>query len=544
MRFESCDWHGGQADAEERLDLYSKILNPVVEEIHSSFGGRIHNKLVWASMKAVFSGIITHHNDRELAETFFNSVTRRIFTTVGVDQQIEFVDSDFESPPEQSGQPIYRTFQGGSKIASIIKSILSSYKFSSEYEDMNRDIQAIGLILENHLSKIGALRIVEHAEMVKSVFYRGKGAYLVGRMFSGSHIFPFVLALLNTPSGVKVDAVILTEAEVSILFSYTRSYFHVDIERRYDLITFLKFVMPRKRIAELYIAIGHHKHGKTELYRDLLHHMASSEDKFEIAQGIKGMVMTVFTLPGYDLVFKLIRDRFSYPKTGTRQEVMLKYRLVFKHDRAGRLVDAQEFEHLKFERNRFDEALLRELQENASQTVLIENESVIIRHTYLERRIIPLDIYIQHSTSAAAETAVIDYGNAIKDLVKTNIFPGDMMLKNFGVTRNGRVIFYDYDELCLLTQCSFREFPLPRNEEDELANEPWFTIGENDIFPSEFKKFLELHGDLKRLFHDHHADLFEVAYWQNMQQRIENGEIIDILPYKEKNRLHHQYKEN
>jgi isocitrate dehydrogenase kinase/phosphatase len=544
MRFENCDWHGGQADAKERLNLYGKILYPVVYEILSSFAERIYKKLVWASMKAVFSGMITHRNDRELAETFFNSVTRRIFTTVGVDHQIEFVDSDFESPPEQTGQPIYRTFQGTSKITSIIKSILSFYKFSSNCENLNRDIQAIALIVKNHLSKVGALRIVEHAEMVKSVFYRGKGAYIVGQMFSGSHIFPFVLALINTPQGIKVDAVILTGAEVSILFSYTRSYFHVDIKRQHDLITFLKSVMPRKRIAELYIAIGHHKHGKTELYRDLLHHLASSEDKFEIARGKKGMVMTVFTLPGYDLVFKLIRDRFSYPKTGTRQEVMSKYRLVFKRDRAGRLVDAQEFEYLQFERNRFSENLLQELQKSASQTVSFDNEFVIIKHTYVERRIIPLDIYVREAAKVAAESAVIDYGNAIKDLMKTNIFPGDMMLKNFGVTRNGRVIFYDYDELCLLTQCNFREIPQPRYEEDELADEPWFTIGENDIFPNEFKKFLELHGELKKIFYEHHADLFEVGFWQNMQHRIENGEIIDILPYKDKNRLHHHYHSN
>ncbi|NIR48886.1 bifunctional isocitrate dehydrogenase kinase/phosphatase, partial [Candidatus Saccharibacteria bacterium] len=530
-RFESRDWHGAQADAHQRLDLYKDIVDRVLTEIRELLEDRVSDKLIWTSMKAVYSGLITERDDWELAETFFNSITRRIFTTVGVDPDMEFVDTDFETPPTQSRQTVYRTFSGSSSTEELIKTILNEYQFQSSYADLERDAQLAAAEIEAHLRQKGALRIVERTRMLKSVFYRGNGAYLVGRMFSGSHEFPIVLALLNTPQGLVIDAVLLDEDDVSILFSFTRSYFHLDVERNYDLVRFLKTIMPRKRIAELYISIGHNKHGKTELYRDLLHYLAQSDDQFEIAPGKRGMVMTVFTIPGYDLVFKVIKDQFSYPKKVTRQAVMSKYHLVFNHDRAGRLVDAQEFEYLKFEKKRFSEELLQELQKVASQSVKVEEDHVIIKHAYVERRVFPLDLYVEETEKEAAEKAVIDYGNAIKDMAATNIFPGDMMLKNFGVTRHGRVIFYDYDELALLTECNFRRLPPARTYEEELSAEPMFVVDDNDLFPEEFANFLGLTGELFQIFSRQHSDLLEIHYWRQMQERLRNGEIIHIFPY-------------
>ena len=237
------------------------------------------------------------------------------------------------------------------------------------------------------------------------------------------------------------------------------------------------------------------------------------------------------------VVFKVIKDHFSYPKRTTRQEVMSKYHLVFQHDKAGRLVDAQQFEHLKFNRNRFTPECLAELQEVAAQSVTVDGEYVIIKHAYIERRLSPLNIYTREATKGAASAAVIDYGNAVKDLIKTNIFPGDLLLKNFGVTRHGRVVFYDYDELTLLTTCRFRKMPQARNLEDELFDEGWFTPAENDIFPEEFKHFLGLPDDLHQVFVEHHEDLFDFKYWRGIQKRLKDGEVIHIFPYSQRRRL-------
>ena len=536
-RFETRDWHGFQADAAERLELYREVVGGITGNIRKLLDDRLEDKLVWAGLKAVYSGLITGRNDWELGETFFNSITRRIFTTVGVDPQIEFVDTDFETPPTKSHQSVYRSYRGAGGTITLVEQILSDCRFATPYQDLHRDARLAASQIEAHLRKISALRVVDRAEIVRSVFYRGQSAYIVGRMFSASQDFPFVLALMNSPQGIFVDAVLLDENEVSVLFSYTRSYFHVDVERYYDLVRFLKNVIPRKRIAELYISVGHNKHGKTELYRDLLDHLAHSDDQFVIAPGQKGMVMVVFTIPGYDVVFKLIKDRFTYPKKGNRDTVIEKYRMVFRHDRAGRLIDAQEFEYLEFDRARFSDELVAELLKEASQTVVVQDDSVVIKHAYLERRVIPLDIYAQAADLEAARAAVIDYGNAIKDLAATNIFPGDMLLKNFGVTRHGRVVFYDYDELCLITDCNFRTTPKAPSFEEEFSAEPWFVIAENDIFPSEFRYFLGLGGELLEEFEAVHGDIFGVDFWRGLQERIAAGEIVHIFPYPQRKRL-------
>jgi isocitrate dehydrogenase kinase/phosphatase len=536
-RFENRDWPGIQADAGERLDLYKKVVDETVLEIKRLLGGGFNDTEVWMRAKVVYAELVAKVDLWELAETFFNSITRRVFATVGVNPLIEFVDTCSRTQPVQISQPVYRSYTSPQTTAALIETILRDYNFAVAYEDLRRDAQLVAAKIEDHLNKPGSSSSIQTTDMLSSVLFRGKGAYLVGRFFTASHNFPLVLALLNTPAGMLVDAVLLNENEVSILFSFTRSYFHVNIRRPAELVSFLKSIMPRKRVAELYISIGYNKHGKSELYCDLLQHLESSKENFEIAEGERGMVMEVFTMPDYDLVFKVIKDRFPPSKKTTREEVMAKYYLVFKHDRAGRLVDAQEFEHLKFDRSRFSEHLLRQLQSVTGESVEADDDYVVIKHAYVERRVTPLNIYLSEVDEVKARAAIIDYGRAIKDLAATNIFPGDMLLKNFGVTRHDRVVFYDYDELCFLSDCNFRVMPPSRSYEDELSDEPWFSVDENDIFPEEFSYFLGLKGDLKDLFWQEHSDLFGVDFWHQIQSRIKARTIMDIFPYEQSRRL-------
>ncbi len=538
-RFENQDWHGMKTDSDERLDLYKKMVDQIVAELIYLLNDRINDKEIWINIKTEYFGLSSKIEIWELAETFFNSVTRKIFATVGVDPQVEFVDTCTRTQPLQISTPPYRTYSGTQSTQNLIEIILGDYKHQTAYEDIQRDAQLASEKISDHLKSSDNSPFIDRAEMLTSVHYRGKGAYLVGRIFNGSDVFPIVLALLNTPEGIVVDAVILSEDDVSVLFSFTRSYFHVDVKRPNELVSFLKSIMPRKRIAELYISIGYNKHGKSELYCDLLHHLSRSDKKFELAQGERGMVMEVYTMPDYDLVFKIIKDHFAYPKNTTRDAVMGKYDLVFKHDRAGRLVDAQEFEHLQFNRNRFSNELLDSLKQNAAQNVIINDDTVIVKHAYVERRVTPLNIYLREVNEAKALTAVVDYGNAIKDLAASNIFPGDLLLKNFGVTRHGRIVFYDYDELCLLSICNFRVMPQPRSYDEELSAEPWFGVGENDVFPEELRNFIGLQGVLKEVFLEHHDDLFDVHFWHQVQYRIRGGETIDIFPYGQNKRLTH-----
>jgi len=538
VRFDTQDWAGMQADAAERLYLYRRIVDLVEAAMRDLLGDRVENKLIWASMKAVYSGLIAGQDDWELAETFFNSATRRIFTTVGVDHQIEFVATDFETPPTRPRSSVYRSYGRLSSTAGLVAAILRDNTFTTPYADLPRDAELAAQRIDAQLEKLGALQSVDRLELIRAPFFRGMGAYLVGRLFSGSHRIPLALALIHSPDGLIVDAVLLDENSVSILFSFAHSYFHIAVDRPYDLVYFLKSIMPRKRTGELYISLGYHKHGKTELYRNLLDHLAYTTEKFEIARGQRGMVMMVFTMPGYDMVFKLIKDFFNYPKDSTRKEVMAKYDLVYRLDRAGRLVDAQTFEYLEFNRDLFSDVLLAELANSCTQSVAIGESTVVISHAYVQRRVIPLDIYVRDAHETAACAAVCDYGQAIKDMASSNIFPGDMLLKNFGVTRHGRVVFYDYDELCLLEECNFRRLPPTARYEDDMAAEPWFHVNPQDIFPEEFPHFLGLSGNLRDEFERRHGALYTADYWREQQKAIGAGARSHIFPYQPEQQLH------
>ena len=536
QRFEQCAWAAWQEDAVERLDLREQVIQRLVAGLRVMLGEQAASHSLWAAIKEAYARLINLRRDVEIAETFYNSVMRRILTTVGVEHNLEFVWFGATTIPT-GDTPIVRVYSQVGTLDGMIKTILRDYAFAVPYQDIDGDAQHVARVMEGYLRCYWETPDFDTVEMVKSVFYRNKGAYLVGRVRKRNRVIPIILPLLNTDAGIIVDAALFSEEEASVVFSFTRSYFHVEAEIPGDLVGFLKSILPLKPVAELYIAIGYHKHGKTERYRTLYRHLNNSNDKFEIARGARGMVMTVFTLPSYDMVFKIIKDRFAYPKTSTRAQVMDRYKLVFKHDRVGRMVDAQEFEGLSFSRDRFAPELLQELQEVAGNTVTVTENEVIIKHLYTERRLYPLDLYIKEMSLEKAKEAVIDYGHAIIDLATANIFPGDLFIKNFGVTRHGRVVFYDYDELCLLTDCNFRTMPVSSTYEDELSDQPWFSVAENDIFPEEFRKFLWFPAPLRKVMEEHHSQLFTVGFWRGLQERTGAGEILDFFPYDQEQRF-------
>jgi isocitrate dehydrogenase kinase/phosphatase len=401
-RFEQRDWHAAQRDARERLELYSAVVNTSLAHLRQMLGEAVQDRPVWAEMKAAYAATVAGRPDEELAETFFNSITRRIFATVGVNPDIEFVEDNHKDRLAGLGKPVYDIYRRRGGLDELVGDILRAYTFDVPWQDAQRDARLVAAEIEAALQAAGKHDLPDSIEIIRPVFYRGKGAYLVGRVRCHEISLPLALALRNPDGQVAVDAVLLSQAEVNILFSFTRSYFRVDMRRVGDLVAYLSIILPQKRIYELYTALGHHKHGKTELYRDLHRHLAQTTDRFEPAWGEKGMVMAVFTLPSFNIVFKIIRDRFAYPKTATRQEVMAKYQLVFKHDRAGRLIDAQEFEHLEFDRARFTPELLAELQAEAGSSVRVEGERVVIRHLYTERRVTPLNLVRAPCTAPGA----------------------------------------------------------------------------------------------------------------------------------------------
>ena len=519
-RFESRDWASLHRDALDRIDAYGVAVDATIESILHD-GYLREDTQAWTDARNIYREEHLTDPFRPVAETFFNSVARKLFVTVGVDEALEFLDSG--PTIELPSKGIFTRVYEPADIRSLVADLLRDCRFHSSWADLNRDLdEAVSHFPE----------VPRRVEVVDRLFFRGKGAYIVGSFETTDGTVPFALAIRHKRGGLVLAAVLIGEGDVSILFSYTRAAFLISVDRPERMVAFLGELLPNRKRSELYAALGFRKHAKTERYRDLADYLANSEDPFVPAPGIPGLVMIVFTLPGFDVVFKVVRDRFPPQKSVTPHDVASRYRIVARHDRGGRLVEAQRFVDLRLPDTRFDPDLLVELTNDASRNVLVSDGFVTLKTVYVERRVRPLDLFLREADTPDAVRAIVDYGAAIKNLAASNIFPGDMLLKNFGVTNRGRVVFYDYDEICKITDCRFRRFPVSNDPYDDLAATPAYGVGPNDIFPEELPRFLGLNNELREVFDEHHADLFDIEFWQTVQDRINSGEVIEILPYR------------
>jgi isocitrate dehydrogenase kinase/phosphatase len=514
LNFLAEDWHTAQLDAVARIELYEERVARSVAAIAGQLQAKRTDVALWIDIKRAYEMIVARRPDSDFYRTFFNSVTRDLFGTVGVNAEVEFCAT---SVGRASGAVPIRVYRVGGSLPTAVREILTDLPFGAAIADTEAAVHRISAEIGRYFESGRQSGRPESIELIEPLFYRGTQAFVVGRLIGDGSITPLVLAFTNSPKGVQVDGVMLSRADVGSLFGYARSYFHVDLPVVSAAITLLRSFMPRKSIDELYTVLGRAKQGKTERYFALQRHLDKSIDSFVHAPGERGLVMLVFTLPSHDLVFKVIRDRFGAPKTSTREDVIDRYQFVFRHDRAGRLVDAQEFRRLRLPRARFMAALADELLNEASESCRIEGDDLIIEHCYIERRLRPLNLFLREAEPAAAESAIIDYGNALRDLAASNVFPGDLLLKNFGVTSHGRVIFYDYDEICLVSDCVFRDLPRATCEEEETSAEPWFHYGPRDVFPEQWLPFLSIPSALSAVFTNHHAELLTAAWWRQHQ---------------------------
>ena len=532
--FESQDWYASQRDQAKRIELYEEWVWKVVDSLKTLLSDSSTDKNTWNKIKVAFNEVTKDFCDVEFTKTYFNSISRRIFKTEGINPEVEYIAIDLK--PLQNITKTVPTIcfrSGKDDLQSIVVDVLNNYQFDTHYADINHTAEFISHQIQHQFLLQHPERDFHHIEVLQPIFYQNTRAYIVGKLVFNDLSTPFAIALMNTEVGLKADAVVLTPNDMSVLFGYTRSYFHVDLETVADMVVYLRELMPHKSVAELFTVLGRAKQGKTERYRHLMTHLEHSSDKFEIAAGDAGLVMAVFTLPSYNMVFKLIRDKFGYPKTATREEVLARYQLVFKHDRAGRLIDAQEFRHLVFDLKRFNQELLDELKNTCAESIEIKGNQLVIKHCYIERRITPLNLYLQDNTGYLANKVLIDFGQCIKDLAANNIFPGDMLLKNFGVTRNERVIFYDYDELCLLQECNFRKMPQAQTYDQMMSGDAWYYVAENDVFPEQFTQFIGLEGEMLATFQKHHNDVMDYQFWNNLKEKHKDGALIEFLPYRE-----------
>ena len=535
-RFEKADWQG-QLDAQrERIAFYDLRVDEAVERLHREFKASELSRDSWHQVKLHTIGLLIEHHQPELAETFFNSVITKILHRRDFLNDFIFVrpalSTDYLENDEPGATPTYRAYYPTREtLHETCMRVVTNFQLEVEFEDLARDVADVVRALLREL-KGARLRANFQVQVLSSLFYRNKGAYVVGKIVNGFSELPLALPILHGDDGLlAIDAVLIGEEDLLLLFSAARAYFMVDMGVPSATVQFLRTLMPRRTRAVLYSQVGLQKQGKALFYRDLLTHLRHSSDRFRIAPGIKGMVMLVFDLPSFPVVFKIIKDFYPPQKDTTREQVMGKYLLVKQHDRVGRMADTLEFSNVALPRHRFEDELIADLKHFCGSQLEDDGQTLLIRHAYIERRMVPLNIYLGDAGPTQIEQAVVEYGNAIKDLVAANIFPGDMLWKNFGVARHGKIVFYDYDEIEYLTDCNFRRVPAPRNEEEEMSGEVWYDVKPRDVFPETFAPFLLGDPTVRRVFMAEHADLLDAGYWQRQKERILAGYVHDVFPY-------------
>jgi len=538
--FEEQDWQGIQQTIRDRIQFYDDRVSETVLRLQQEFHADLLDDEIWQQSKLYFIGLLTNHKQPECAETFFNSVFCRILHRDYFNNDFIFVRPAIATDYIESDPPTYRSYYPRTAgLRQTLRQIVRDFGWQTPFGHLARDI---GCVLRAALIHLGGdwpvLEANLQIQVLATPFYRNKAAWILGRVVNGGNSYPFAVPVFHETEGqLTLDTVLLEPWRIGILFSFSRAYFLVDMEVPSGYVQFLRSMMPTKSKGELYTMLGLQKQGKNIFYRDFIHHLQHSNDNFVTAPGIKGLVMLVFTLPSYPYVFKLIKDVFGGPKDIDHATVKRKYQLVKRHDRVGRMADTLEFSNVAFPKARFTAELLAELRAQVPSLLEEDGERIVIRHLYIERRMKPLNLYLAQVDAEEKARAVCDYGHAIKELASANIFPGDMLYKNFGVTRYGRVIFYDYDEIEYLTDCNFRHIPEAPNPEMEMSGEVWYPVARSDVFPEEFATFLLGDPEVRRVFLEHHADLLTPEFWQARQQRIRAGFIEDFFPYPQQLRF-------
>ncbi|MFT4172212.1 MAG: bifunctional isocitrate dehydrogenase kinase/phosphatase [Rhodocyclaceae bacterium] len=541
-RFEAGDWLGQLRAVTERVQFYDERVTETVLRLRDEFDAARLPDATWQQVKLAFIGLLINHKQPELAETFFNSVCckilhRRYFHNDYIFQRpglsTEFIESD---PPTWRS---YYPQQAG--MRATVRRIVSDFGWTMPFEDLSRDVGYIVQTARAHVGHWPKQDFNLQIQVLHSAFYRNKAAHIIGKVINGYQEYPFAVVIRHGEGGLYADALILDAWRISLLFSLSRAYFMADMAVPSAYVRFLKSIMPSKPESEIYTMLGLGKQGKTMFYRDLINHLSQSNDRFVVAPGIRGMVMLVFTLPSFPYVFKIIKDQAAIQKDMDRQTVKRKYLMVKQVDRVGRMADTLEFSDVALPRARFDDALLAELKAVAGEGVEYDGDAVVIKHLYIERRLMPLNLFLDQADAAQTDYIVHEYGEAIREMAQANIFPGDMLWKNFGVTRYGRVVFYDYDEIEFMTDCHFRDIPPPPNPEAELSGEVWYPVGRHDVFPQEFGAFLLGRDVVREAFMTHHADLLTPGFWQLTQRNIREGRVEDFFAYPQYLRFRHRF---
>lgn len=549
--FESRDWGRGARNADHRAGIYRTALDRTWRDVQRQFGDRALDREFWLAAREIYLERVFRDYDSDLALSFFYSTMRIAFGAKDV--PVEYDDDGLAARSHVwNPRPVWDVYSASEReLPQSIRTLLARQGFRTPLAGIENAAEvAAERLLRAWQREIddGKARDPHprQLQMLKPVFFRDQEAYLAGKLRASHGELPVVFALRNDDRGITLDAVLTGKEDMrNILFISTRSTFHVRTDEYREVLAFLDTLAPERGHPAMCAVLGFTHPARVALNQALRRHLRETGERFAQVPGRTGMAMVVFAPPGFPYVFKVIRDHSPKPGWTGRGRVMDLYRWVHEMNRGRLMLDAWMYRNLHFPRRLFEDNIARELLRSAPHSVLLDGDTLVLRHVYAQRRVRPLNTFFDEVRDGALRVRAVDaLGTFIKDLAAMGFFMGDCygLPFNTGLTHGFNVALFDFDDLGPLERYRFRETPPPPGEQDELlwnseVDGAWFSMAENDVLVDEWERFLGVPPELREYFRQRHGSLFTTEYWRDVQRRVAGGELHYVLPYPAERRL-------
>ena len=534
--FETREYQASLTISRKRLSLYSDSMFKLGEKLADAFSPISRDQALWEVIEEKYRQLVRNRYEGDLALAYIHSVRRSLF--LGEWSPVAY---SFDTPSKANtnfSNFLFETFQTELITTDLLINILRVPGFKVQYRELKVDAMLAAQRVKVDLDDRFSTYKIHKIEVIKGEFYRNRGAYIVGRIvLDNQSKVPLVIALLNDEKGIYVDAILTSESATFNIFSTTRANFHVNNDYYHELSEFLHSIIPKRSLGLAYSTIGFNHFGKVAVMEELKEELLSTDGKLDFAIGFKGTVAIGFQSPqsGYNL--KVIRntptEQYKWGVFEGVPSVLEKYGRVHVINRTGSMLDNIIFYRVKLQKAWFTNALLQELLNDASECVTLQGESLFFRHLIVQSKLIPLPVYLENSSQAESEAAIINLGHCIKNNMAANIFNKDLDARNYGVGKFGGVYLFDYDALEQFTEVKIRTNQNQFEGEEDIPE--WFFEDGVIFLPEEIESGLRIpNRSLRQLFREVHGDLLQVDYYERIQNELRVGKVPSARVYPER----------
>ena len=535
--FESRDFPQSIENSRQRLTLYSERMYAFAKTLMSEYPKAVNAGALWDQLELFFREATAGRYEADLALAFLHSVRRVVFFDewYPVDYQV-----GIKSATTDDGGAIL-TIDTAEISETLISNMLSITEFSIPYRDKESDVARAAARVNADFAERALTNQIETVDVVQGGFYRNRGVYVVGRVrLTGGEVIPLILALEIDERGIYIDAVLSDEAQAHNLFSTTRANFIVTNDHYHELAQFLHGIMPKRPLGLHYSSIGFNHFGKVAVMEELAAELESPEAIFDTAIGFPGTVAIGFQAPGSVYNLKVIRDHptenYKWGDFEGVPSVLEKYRRVHDINRTGSMLDNAIYYNVTLPKKHFADTLLSEMLDAAGAAVSLRGEDVFFHHLIVQRKMIPLPVFLEQASPEECAEAVISLGYCIKNNMAGNIFNRDLDGRNYGVGSHIRVYLFDYDALETFTEVKIRSNQDRYDGEEDIPS--WYFEDGVIFLPEEIEWGLRISDpELRKLFRDVHGDLTSVPYWERIQEELREGKVPRIQVYPQSCRI-------